>query len=60
MRFDNQHLVIVGGSSGIGLETARIALGLGATVTIAGRSDERLLQGGPDFSAARSERSSPM
>jgi NAD(P)-dependent dehydrogenase (short-subunit alcohol dehydrogenase family) len=42
MRFDSQHLVIVGGSSGIGLETARIALGRGATVTIAGRSEERL------------------
>jgi NAD(P)-dependent dehydrogenase (short-subunit alcohol dehydrogenase family) len=42
MRFDDKHLVIVGGSSGIGLETARIALAEGAAVTIAGRSEERL------------------
>jgi NAD(P)-dependent dehydrogenase (short-subunit alcohol dehydrogenase family) len=42
MRFDDKHLVIVGGSSGIGLETARLALAEGAAVTIAGRSEERL------------------
>jgi NAD(P)-dependent dehydrogenase (short-subunit alcohol dehydrogenase family) len=42
MRFEGQHLVVVGGSSGIGLETARLALAAGASVTIAGRSDDRL------------------
>ena len=42
MRFDDKHLVIVGGSSGIGLETARLALAEGAAVTIAGRSADRL------------------
>jgi NAD(P)-dependent dehydrogenase (short-subunit alcohol dehydrogenase family) len=42
MRFDGKHLVIVGGSSGIGLETARLALAAGASVTIAGRSADKL------------------
>lgn len=42
MRFESKHLVVVGGSSGIGLETARSALAQGASVTIAGRSEDRL------------------
>ena len=42
MRLEGKHLVIIGGSSGIGLETARLALTEGASVTIAGRSEERL------------------
>jgi NAD(P)-dependent dehydrogenase (short-subunit alcohol dehydrogenase family) len=42
MRLEGRHLVIIGGSSGIGLETARLALAEGAFVTIAGRSEERL------------------
>ena len=37
-----QHIVIVGGSSGIGLETARLLLDTGHRVTIAGRSKARL------------------
>ncbi|SKA30987.1 NAD(P)-dependent dehydrogenase, short-chain alcohol dehydrogenase family [Enhydrobacter aerosaccus] len=40
----NQHTVVVGGSSGIGLATARALLDAGHTVTIAGRSAERLDQ----------------
>ena len=44
MRFEGKHLVVVGGSSGIGLETARMALAEGASVTIAGRSEDRLRQ----------------
>jgi NAD(P)-dependent dehydrogenase (short-subunit alcohol dehydrogenase family) len=39
---DGKRVVIIGGSSGIGLETARLALAAGALVTIAGRSEERL------------------
>jgi len=42
MRLDNKRVVIIGGSSGIGLETARLALADGARVTIAGRSEDRL------------------
>lgn len=38
----SQHTVIVGGSSGIGLATARLLLGKGHKVTITGRSAKRL------------------
>ncbi|OBZ97295.1 short-chain dehydrogenase (plasmid) [Pararhizobium polonicum] len=38
----SQHIVIVGGSSGIGLATARLLLGQGHRVTITGRKAERL------------------
>jgi NAD(P)-dependent dehydrogenase (short-subunit alcohol dehydrogenase family) len=42
MRLDGKQVIIIGGSSGIGLETARLALAEGASVLIAGRSEERL------------------
>ena len=42
MQLHGKRVVIIGGSSGIGLETARLALAEGAFVTIAGRSEERL------------------
>ncbi len=38
----SEHIVIVGGSSGIGLATARLLLGQGQKVTITGRSASRL------------------
>jgi len=38
----NQHILVIGGSSGIGLATAVLAHGLGGKVTIASRSKERL------------------
>ena len=42
----SQHSVIVGGSSGIGLATARHLLESGARVTITGRSEARLVEAG--------------
>jgi NAD(P)-dependent dehydrogenase (short-subunit alcohol dehydrogenase family) len=42
MRLNGKRVVIIGGSSGIGLETARLALAEGALATIAGRSEDRL------------------
>lgn len=42
MQLAGKHVVVVGGSQGIGLETARLATQAGATVTIMGRSPEKL------------------
>lgn len=42
MTLQGQNIVIIGGSTGIGFETARLALQQGANVTIAGRSQEKL------------------
>lgn len=39
---DGKHLVVIGGSSGIGLATARRALAFGAHVTVVGRSRDKL------------------
>ncbi len=38
----DENVVVIGGSTGIGLATARMAHALGARVTIAGRSQEKL------------------
>ena len=42
MNLENKNVVIIGGSSGMGLATARLAKSEGAQVTIAGRSDHKL------------------
>ena len=42
MTLQGANIVIIGGSSGIGFETARLALQQGANVAIAGRSQEKL------------------
>lgn len=42
MRLERQRIVVIGGSSGMGFATARIAAAEGATVVIAGRSQEKL------------------
>ncbi|SFM13188.1 short chain dehydrogenase [Paenibacillus sp. 1_12] len=42
MNLKNQRVVIIGGSSGIGLATAKEAILQGARVVIAGRSLEKL------------------
>jgi NAD(P)-dependent dehydrogenase (short-subunit alcohol dehydrogenase family) len=53
MRFEEKHLVIIGGSSGIGLEAARMGLAEGASVTIAGRSEARLLRAAEALNTSR-------
>ena len=47
-------VVVLGGSAGIGLETARQAGALGANVVITGRNPQRLAQAAADVSAVRS------
>ena len=39
---DSRHVAVLGGSAGIGLETARLLAGRGARVTIGGRNHDRL------------------
>src|SRR5580658_3591223 len=53
MRLDGKRVVVIGGSSGIGLETARLALADGASVTIAGRSEERLRRAAESLASAQ-------
>jgi NAD(P)-dependent dehydrogenase (short-subunit alcohol dehydrogenase family) len=48
-----QHVVIIGGSAGIGLETARRATTEGAQVILAGRDPERLAQAKAEVGAQR-------
>ncbi len=42
MSFSDKRALIVGGSSGMGLETARLLVHAGASVTLVGRSQEKL------------------
>ena len=39
---DSRHVVVIGGTSGMGLATARAAAAAGARLTIAGRDEGRL------------------
>ncbi|MEV0800326.1 SDR family oxidoreductase [Kribbella sp. NPDC050281] len=48
---DGQTVVVIGGSLGIGLETARLARAEGASVIITARSPERLQQAGKELGA---------
>jgi NAD(P)-dependent dehydrogenase (short-subunit alcohol dehydrogenase family) len=50
---DGQTVVVIGGSAGIGLETARLAHAEGAGVVITGRNQERLDQAAGEVGAAR-------
>ena len=59
MKLDGKQLLIIGGSSGIGLETARLALAEGAFVTIAGRSEERLRKAAQNLASDTRLRSAP-
>jgi NAD(P)-dependent dehydrogenase (short-subunit alcohol dehydrogenase family) len=47
-----EHIVVVGGSAGIGLATARLLLAQGARVTITGRSAQRLEAAGKSLTGA--------
>jgi NAD(P)-dependent dehydrogenase (short-subunit alcohol dehydrogenase family) len=48
-----QTVVVIGGSAGIGLETARLARAEGAAVILAGRNPERLEQAAAEVGAER-------
>ena len=48
-----QTVVVIGGSAGIGLETARRARAEGASVILTGRNPERLKQAALDLDAHR-------
>ena len=50
---DGQTVVVIGGSAGIGLETARLAGAEGADVIITGRNQERLDRAADDVGAKR-------
>ena len=52
-RLDGQAALITGGGSGIGLACARALLDDGATVTIAGRTEERLKAAAADLASDR-------
>jgi NAD(P)-dependent dehydrogenase (short-subunit alcohol dehydrogenase family) len=49
---DGQTVVVIGGSSGIGLETARLARAEGAELILIARDPDRLQQAGVDLGAA--------
>src|SRR3954471_8804053 len=51
-----QTVVLIGGSPGIGLETARRARRAGAEVVLAGRNAERLQRAAPDGGARRQKK----
>jgi NAD(P)-dependent dehydrogenase (short-subunit alcohol dehydrogenase family) len=44
MHLQGAHVVVLGGSTGIGLAAAQLARRAGAEVTLAGRSQEKLAQ----------------
>lgn len=53
MQLKDQNVVIIGGSSGIGLATAYLAQSQGAVVTITGRSEDKLRQAANDLGMAK-------
>lgn len=53
MQLKDQNVVIIGGSSGIGLATAGLAQSQGAVVTITGRSEDKLRRAANDLGVAK-------
>jgi NAD(P)-dependent dehydrogenase (short-subunit alcohol dehydrogenase family) len=52
-KLDGQTVVVLGGSAGMGLETARLARAEGAEVVITGRNEDRLKQAAAEVDAVR-------
>jgi NAD(P)-dependent dehydrogenase (short-subunit alcohol dehydrogenase family) len=52
-KLDGQTVVVLGGSAGMGLETARLARAEGAEVAITGRNEDRLKQAAAEVDAFR-------
>lgn len=52
MSFTNKKALVVGGSSGIGLETSRLLVAAGASVTLVGRRQEKLDRARESFDAS--------
>lgn len=52
MNVGSQHVVVIGGSSGIGLGVARACLERGASVTLVGRSQQKLADARAELGAA--------
>ena len=44
MNFTDKHTLLIGGSSGMGLASAKLLVGAGGTVTLVGRDKEKLDQ----------------
>jgi NAD(P)-dependent dehydrogenase (short-subunit alcohol dehydrogenase family) len=53
MSLENQTVVVIGGSAGIGLATARLAAAEGAEVILTGRDEDRLQHAAAEVGAAR-------
>jgi NAD(P)-dependent dehydrogenase (short-subunit alcohol dehydrogenase family) len=53
MQLEGQQVIVLGGSSGIGLATASLAKQAGASVTITGRSEEKLRQAATELDEAQ-------
>ncbi|KYF84194.1 short-chain dehydrogenase [Sorangium cellulosum] len=53
MNLEQQHVVVIGGSSGIGLGVARACLARGATLTLVSRSAEKLAGAAAELGDAR-------
>ncbi|MGK3963507.1 SDR family oxidoreductase [Sorangium sp. So ce1667] len=53
MNLEQQHVVVIGGSSGIGLGVARACLARGASVTLVSRSPEKLAGAAAELGDAR-------